>query len=432
MSSNGHQSAYDTVKAMVLKRVAAGEIDPQGPAEVVRRQIASVVRDYQKGAHLGDGVVALTDPEGMVERIVTAVCDYGPLTELLDRGDVEEIMIHGGHLSYVTADGRSHFPTATVSEAEYRQYIERLLQAAGADRQLDASHTMTSVGLAGGGRLAVKIPPTADRLTVCICKPVLVRPSLAEMVEQGTMTAAAGGLLWALMQVRSRVVIAGSHGAGKTTLANALLAAIPPDQVIRVNEQTRELSVPLLKGSYCQANDDRPGQSLRDLIKADLLFRPDWLVVGEVRGGEAADLLSPLNAGTGFLTTCHANRAEDAIDKLSTCATFADLRMEEARITKLFATAIDFVVFVDGDEAARRRQPGARRQVMEIAWISPGLVAGQVVAEPILVREALGRPLVWTGAQPRPTVVARIERGLEGRGSLTALLDGHLTVGGLR
>ena len=422
-------SAYSVVKAMVMRRVEAGDINPDGDRRQVRSLIAEAVRDYQADAHLADDVVALSNPEQMVDRVLAAVCDYGPLTDLLGRDDIEEILIQGARVSYITADGRVNVLQRPTSEEENFGYVERLLQSGPTQRQLDASKPIVTVGLDKATRLSVKIPPVVDELTVCIRKVVMRRPTLVQLVASGSLTPAAAGLLWALMQIRSRVVIAGAPFAGKTTLTNALLAAVPPHRVVRVNEEDRELTAELLMGGYAKAND-RPGQTLRDLIKADLRFRPDILVVGEVRGAEAFEVLRPLNAGTGFLTTVHANAARDAIDVLTQCAVMAGERISDDEIRKLFAGAVDFVVFLDADEPVTGSAQDLRRQVMEIAWVEPELRAGKVVCEPIFARAELGKPLAWTGARPGPLVVSRIEKGLPEGITLQSILSGHAFVGG--
>lgn len=422
--------AYAIIRRQVLARVEAGEIVPSGDRATVRNRIAEVVRAYQTEANVGtaDSHPPLGDIDGMVERVLASVVDFGPLTALLDRDDVEEILVQGARVSYFTADGKSHFLAATATEAELRQHVERLLQTATSDCQIDASHPIESVGLPGSARLSVKIAPVADELTVAIRKPVERRPSLRQLVAYESMTAAAAGLLWTLMRARSRVLIAGPPKAGKTTLINALLAAIPPDRVVRVNEESRELSTPLMLGGYAQASD-QPGQSLRELIKADLRFRPDVLVIGEVRGEEAAELFRPLNAGVAVLTCVHANQASDAVDALTEAAMLANSGMDDVTMRRMFARHIDFVVFVDVDEYTGGDR--LRRELMEISWVDPELRDGQVVHEPIFVRDALGEPLEWTGARPREDVVARMERGLPPGVTLKSVLAGDATVGGV-
>jgi pilus assembly protein CpaF len=423
-------TAYRLLRADAMHRVQVGEIDPQGDRALVRAALATTVAEYQDRASLDDHLVALTDPQGMVDRLLLAVCEYGPLTALLERPDIEEIQIQGARVSYLSG-GRWVRHAVPATEEENLTYVERLLTiAATSDRQLSAANPSITVGLQGFARLSVKIPPIVDELTVSIRKVVLRNPTLSRLVETDSLTPSAASLLHALMQIRSRVVVAGAPTAGKTTLTNALLSAIPATRVVRVNEEDRELYAQLMLGGYAMANERR-GQTLRDLIKLDLRFRPDILVVGEVRGGEAFELLRPLNAGVGLLTTVHSNQASDTIDALATAAALAGEKISDETLRRLFAAAIDFVVFCDADEPLDGTDHHKRRQVTEIAWVLPQLVGGNVVYEPIFRREALGRPLRWTGATPDPATSARIERGLPRGVTLTSVLDGRRALGAI-
>lgn len=427
MTASAPTTAYRMLRADAMRRVQAGELDPQGDRGIVRAALTATVAEYQDRAHLDDHLTALSDPQGMVDRLLLAVCEYGPLTSLLERADIEEIQIQGARISYLSA-GRWVRHAVPTTEEENLTYIERLITiAATSDRQLSASNPALTVGLQGFARLSVKIPPIVDELTVSIRKVVLRNPTLQTLVKTGSLTPPAASLLHALMQIRSRVVVAGAPTAGKTTLTNALLAAIPATRVVRVNEEDRELYGDLMLGGYAMASD-RPGQTLRDLIKLDLRFRPDILVVGEVRGGEAFELLRPLNAGVGLLTTVHSNQASDTIDALATAASLAGEKISDDTLRRLFAAAIDFVVFCDADEPLDGSERHRRRQVTEIAWVQPQLVAGNVIYEPIFRREGLGKPLAWTGATPDAATTDRIERGLPRNVPLSALLDGRLVL----
>lgn len=423
-------SAYEQVKKTVLRRIEDGDIDPAASRSEVRAAISDAVDAYQQQAALSDGVTPASHPEELVERVLASVVDYGPLTDLLAADDIEEILIQGERVSYITSDGRVQYLAPTASEQELRQYVERLLATSAEDVQLDRSSPVDSVGLPGGDRLSVKIPPAADELTVAYRKVVAKRPTLAGLVADGVMTAEAASFLWALMQTRSRVLVAGAKGAGKTTLINALLAAIPAHRVVRVNEEERELTTPLMVGGYTRADDRKPGQTLRELIRADLRFRPDVLVVGEVRGEEAYELLRPLNAGCGFLSAVHANAASTAIEALAEAATTAVGTMDEAQLRRQFARYIDFVVFIDADEHLEDADsPDNRRQITDISWVTPELRDGQVVYEPLLCRDELGLPLYWTGARPRPEVERRLERAIGGA-TVKDLLAGETTLVG--
>lgn len=420
-------NAYVVLRQKVMDKVESGELDPTAEREQIRSAVRAVVETYQERAFIDDHAAPVAHVEDMVERLVAALIDYGPLTDLLERDDIEEILIQGPRVAYITADGQKHLLQRPTTEEDNRSYIERLLQAeATGERQLDAANPILTVGLKGAARLSVKIPPVAEELTVCIRKVVARRPTLQQLVRDGALTSAAARFLWTLMQVRTRVVVAGAPSAGKTTLVNALLAAVPESRVVRVNEEDREITVPLLLGGYAQATG-RPGQTLRDLIKADLRFRPDLLVVGEVRGAESFELLRPLNAGVGFLSTVHANQASEAVDALVTAATHAGERIDEASLRRLFARSIDFIVFLDSDERAGEGR--TRRQVAEISWVDPELRDGRIVYEPLFQRASLGASLEWTGAQPREDVVHRLEKGLSRGATLKHVMAGEAVVG---
>lgn len=426
---NERLNAYPVLRQMVMDKVELGEIDPSGDRTAIIRSVRDVVEEYQQRAFLDDATHPVADAATMVERLVAALVDYGPLTDLLERDDIEEILIQGARVAYITSDGHRHVLQRPTTEADNRNYVERLLHAeATGERQLDAANPILTVGLRGASRLSVKIPPVVEELTVCIRKVVAGarRPTLAQLTHDGALSTQAARFLWTLMQVRTRVLVSGAPGAGKTTLVNALLAAVPDGRVVRVNEEDREITVPLLLGGYAQATG-RPGQTLRDLIRADLRFRPDLLVVGEVRGAEAFELLRPLNAGVGFLTTVHANQANEALDALVTAATHAGELVDEHSLRRLFARSIDFVVYIDHDD----RQGGPRRHVTEVSWVDPELRDGRVVYEPLFVRAGLGA-LEWTGAQPREDVVHRLQKGLPRGVTLKDVLAGEAMVGGLQ
>ena len=163
-------------------------------------------------------------------------------------------------------------------------------------------------------------------------------------------------------------MVSGEPGAGKTTLAAALLSAVPTAHCVRSCEEIRELAVPVLHGGYYEirpAGLDGTGEiSLRDLVKFVLAMRPDRIVVGEVRGAEAFELTRAINAGCGFLCTLHANSARDAVNALVNAALMAGENVTEHIVRRIFVEALDLVVHVDRDDVARGRRsrppPGHR------------------------------------------------------------------------
>jgi pilus assembly protein CpaF len=281
--------------------------------------------------------------------------------------------------------------------------------------------------LNGAARLSAAIPPVADRLSATLRKYTLRNETLPYLLERGSLTSAAAGFLWSLMQSRRSVIVSGPPGSGKTSLLSALLAAAPANHCIRCAEEIRELSAPITHGSYYEARPpalDGSGEiSLRDLVKFLLSMRPDLIVVGEVRGSEAFELTRAVNAGCGFACTVHANSAREALTALVNAAIMAGENVGEPIVRKVFSSAIDFVVHLDRDDVNRvGPDEQVRRQVMEILAVVPAMT-DDFSTEPIFVREALGKPLVWTGAFPPETDL--IERTLPEAATMAAILEGR-------
>ncbi|MDZ4826215.1 MAG: ATPase, T2SS/T4P/T4SS family [Actinomycetota bacterium] len=417
--------AYEAIRRDALAGIERRKLQTDRELAEVRAEIERAVDDYQRRARLGEEV-PLGDPAIMAQRILRGVTDFGPLTDLLARNDVEEIFLEGPRVTYLDETGRLRGLAEPTSEDENRQIVDRLL--ATTERQLNAKHPLVQARvLDGTARLTAAIPPIADRLSVTLRRYVVRDVSLDDLVARDTVTREAAAFLWALMQVRSRIAISGEPGAGKTTLAAALLAAVPPAHCVRSCEEIRELAVPVGHGSYYEVRppglDGGSEISLRDLVKFVLAMRPDRIVVGEVRGAEAFELTRAVNAGCGFLCTVHANTANDALNALINAALMAGENVSERIVRKIFTEAIDIVVHMDRDDIPRTTDSRIRRQVAEITAVAPTLTDDQTF-EPVFVRKALGRPLEWTGALP-PALEERVDRALPDGMKLRRLLDGH-------
>ena len=404
--------AYDAIRDEVLERLERRRLRPDVDAEQVRAEVREAVAGYQHRAHLGEAR-PLADPDTVVEQLLRAVTDFGPLTDLLARRDVEEIFLEGARVSYLDGTGRLRGLAVPTSEAENRRVIERLLAAT--DRQLNAKHPLVQARVLGGtARLTAALPPVGDRLSATLRRYVVRDVRLSDLVARDSLTEEAATFLDALMCMRSRVTVSGEPGAGKTTMAGALLAAVPAGHCIRACEEIRELAVPLAHGSYYEVRPpglDGTGEiSLRDLVKFVLAMRPDRIVVGEVRGAEAFELSRAVNAGCGFLCTVHANSAAEALDALVNAALMAGENVTERVVRKVFSEALDVVVHLDRDDGTSAEGGPIRRQVMEIAAVVPAM-RDDFSVEPIFVRERLGAPLRWTGVVP-----ARLSSRLGGAG----------------
>ena len=417
--------AYDVIRRDVLSGIERRRLRPEGDLDEVRVEIRRAVDDYQRRAYLGDEV-PLVDLDATAARVLRSITDFGALTDLIARRDIEEIFIEGARVSYLDGSGRLRGLTLPTSEEENRQIVERLLAAT--DRQLNAKHPMVQARvLDGTARLTVAIPPVGDQLSATLRRYVVRNVTLADLVQRDSLSAEAAEFLGALMQIRSRVAVSGEPGAGKTTLAAALLAAAPASHCVRACEEIRELAVPITHGSYYEVRPpalDGTGEiSLRDLVKFVLAMRPDRIVVGEVRGAEAFELSRAVNAGCGFLCTVHANSASEALDALVNAALMAGENVTERIVRKVFSGALDVVVHLDRDDLPsrgirndppsgdgdRRGRAGAPRRLHHRAAVRPRATGRAAAVD--------GRAPVAAGRTARSCVAGRGLRGARRRGS---------------
>lgn len=426
MTTTAAAGAYELIRMAVLDRLEQQRIDPGEDRAAVRAAAVDAVEAYQRDAHVGDRV-ALSDPAEMVARVLRSITEFGALTDLLARADVEEIFIEGDRVSFLDGTGRLQGLAAPTTEAENRQLVDRLLHSS--QRRLDAANPLVQARVLGGrARLTAAIPPVADALSATIRRPTLRRDSLASLVQRGSLTAPAANLLWAAMQASTSVLVSGPPGAGKTSALAALLSAVPTHHCVRCCEEIRELQFPLVHGACYEARpaglDGSSAITLRDLVKFVLAMRPDRIVVGEVRGAEAFELTRAVNAGAGFAGTIHANGARDALNALTSAATMAGENVTESSVRRVFASALDLVVHLDLDDpGALGAGAGIRRQVTEILSVVPSL-HDDFSTEPVFARAALGSPLEWTGVLPACS--ALIERCLPAGMTVRAIVEGRV------
>jgi pilus assembly protein CpaF len=411
--------AYELIRRRALDRIDGSGIDPEKHPDALRDLVTFTVDEYQRQAHLGDGR-SLADPVATVDRLLRSVSAHGHMGDLLNRHDIEEIFIEGDSVTFLEASGRLVAIDVPTSEAENRQVIERLV--AETDRRLDASNPIVQARiLEGTARLTAIIPPVADHLSATIRRYALRRQTLESLVELGSLSVPAANFLAVAMRASASIIVSGPPGAGKTSFLSALIAAVPVDHCIRAAEEVRELHVPLVHGSYYEARPpslDGSGEiTLRDLVKMTLAMRPDYIVVGEVRGAEAFELTRAVNAGCGMGATVHANSASDALNALVNAALMAGENVPDRVVRNIFASSIDLVVHLDRDIDSNGR---VRRETIEIRSLVPAL-HDDFSSQPIFVREGLGAPLEWTGAMPPDRLSNRMERCLPAGVSLGSM-----------
>jgi pilus assembly protein CpaF len=307
----------------------------------------------------------------------------GPL--LADPG-IEEIILIGGDRTFVVRDGRKELIPAVTDQLDVRRLADQLL--AGTGRRLDLAAPIVSAQLADGSRVHITGPPVTreDRLNIQIRRFVVDHVDLGSLAGRGSVPESVAVMLRDAMVSGQTVLVAGAPGAGKTTLVNALLAEVPPEQRVVTCEEVFEIQVDLPDLTQMQTREvglDGGGEiSLRDLVRSSLRQRPDRIVVGEVRGAEALDLLLAMNAGCAGLATLHANSATDALHKMVGYCQLAGENVVTEYVRSALASVIDLVVFL------RRRPEG--RVVEEVASVADRLRHGEFDIDSVYQRSGEG------------------------------------------
>ncbi len=347
-------------------------------AEIVERRRAEAAAGRGVGeelAHTARAVVeeraAVLPPverEEVIERIVRDSVGLGPLEGLLADPTVEEVMVNGPDRIYV--ERRGLLEPAEVSfagEEELRDAIERVLAPLG--RRVDELSPMVDARLADGSRVNVVIPPLAiDGPALSIRRFGSERPGPDDLVALGTLTVDQRRALEDAVAGRRSVLVSGGTGSGKTTLLNALSGFIAPGERVVTIEDAAELR---LQQPHVVRLESRPAGvegrgevTIRDLLRNALRMRPDRIVIGEVRGVEALDLLTALNTGhDGALSTVHASSPADALSRLETLVLMAGVGLPHATVAEQVRRGIDLVVHL-------RREADGSRRVSEIAEVS--------------------------------------------------------------
>ncbi len=413
---------YESLRREALERIDGKGIDPEVDVEAVKELVETTVDEYQSRAHLGVGR-SLVDPGSTLDRLLHSLTGRGPLAQLLERDDIEEVFVEGDQVTYLEAGGSLRASPVPTTEAESRTTIDQLIAAT--DRRLDASNPIVQARILNGtARLTAVIPPVGDHLSATIRRYALRRQTMDSLVGLGSLTWSAASFLEAAMKSSASIVVSGSPGAGKTSFLSALISAVPSSHCVRACEEVRELHVPLVHGSYYEARAaalDGTGEiNLRDLVKVTLAMRPDLIVVGEVRGAEAFELTRAANAGCGMACTIHANSASDALNALVNAALMAGENVPERVVQKVFASSVDLVVHLERGQSDSGTS--IKRETMEIRAMVPSL-HDDFSTEPLFAREQLGAPLKWTGALPPDDLSRRLEAVLPAGHTISDLMS---------
>jgi pilus assembly protein CpaF len=291
----------------------------------------------------------------------------GPLEPFLSEPSVTEIMVNGPHRVYVERQGKLEAaPVRFLDDQQLRTSIERILSPIG--RRLDESQPYVDGRLSNGSRVNAVLPPISlDGPILTIRKFSSKQLTAEDLVQLGSLTPDAAKFLGACVRSRKNIVVSGGTGSGKTTLLNVLSCFIPEEERIVTIEDSAELRLSqdhVVRLEARPANLEGKGRvAIRDLVINALRMRPDRIVVGEVRGGEALDMLQAMNTGhDGSLTTCHANTPRDALSRLETMCLMSGLDLPLRAVREQVVRAVHLVV-------QQSRLPNGKRAVTHIAEV---------------------------------------------------------------
>jgi pilus assembly protein CpaF len=364
----------------------AASPDPAGLT--ARVQVGSLVR-------LEAPLMADEDVAEITDAVMARAVGLGPLEPLLTDPAVTDVMVNGGGQVWIEQAGRLVVTGLVLPETTVLHLIERVVAPLGL--HVDRVSPVVDARLADGSRVHAIVRPLAVDGPCLTIRRFAARPIRLDDIAGGGLVAF---LAWAVV-ARTNIIVSGGAGAGKTTLLNALGAFIPDSERVVTIEDAAELRLP---GAHVVRLEARPTNAegvgevrIRDLVRAALRMRPDRIVVGEVRSGEALDMLQAMNTGhEGSLSTCHANGPADALRRIETMVLMSEVALPHAVVREQVASALDLVVQVG-------RMPGGRRAIVEVAEVggvdrSGGLgvrsltAAGALVALPDRTIRGTGSP----------------------------------------
>src|SRR5574344_35404 len=342
--------------------------------EYVKEEINNTLEGYN---------LTLIERNYIHDLIINEISGYGPITELLKDNNVTEIMVNGPDDIYVEIEGKIFRETnvSFINDEHIVRTIQRMIGPIG--RTIDASNPMVDARLSDGSRLNAVIPPLSTKgpvLTIRKFKSEL--NSIEDLIKNGTLTNDMSMFLEKCVQGKLNMIISGGTGSGKTTLLNVLSSFIEKDERVITIEDAAELKLKqehVVSLETKNASYDKEGEvTIRDLLINSLRMRPDRIIIGEVRGKEAFDMLQAMNTGhEGGMTTMHSNSPVDALNRLETMVLMAGMELPIKAIRNYIANAINIVIQIE-------RLSDGKRRITNISEVV-GIENGELVLNPIYI-----------------------------------------------
>ncbi len=385
--ANRKTDEYYALKAQVFAAlIEAIDVAQLGKMDVdqAREAIGEIVRDIVTAKKL---VMSIAEQDELLDDICNDVLGYGPLEPLLARDDIADIMVNGADTVYIEVGGKVQRTDIQFRDnAQLLHICQRIVSQVG--RRVDESSPICDARLADGSRVNVIAPPLAiDGPTLTIRKFKKDKLTLDQLVKFGSITPEGAQILEIIGRVRCNVIVSGGTGSGKTTLLNCLTRYIEPGERIVTCEDAAELQLQqphVVRLETRPPNIEGEGQiTMRDLVKNCLRMRPERIIVGEVRGSEAFDLLQAMNTGhDGSMGTLHANSPREAVSRIESMITMGGYSLPSKTIREMIVSSVDVIV-----QAARLRD-GSRR-ITHITEVL-GLEGDVIITQDLFTYEILG------------------------------------------
>jgi pilus assembly protein CpaF len=355
-------------------------MDQEAAREEIRDIVAEIIA-------LKSIVMSISEQEDLLEDICNDVLGYGPLEPLLARDDIADIMVNGSQKCYIEVGGKVKLTNVRFrDDAHLMNVCQRIVSQVG--RRVDESSPICDARLPDGSRVNVIAPPLSiDGAALTIRKFKKDKLTLAQLVKYNSISPEGAEVLRILGRVRANILISGGTGSGKTTLLNCLTGFIEKDERVITCEDSAELQ---LQQPHVVRLETRPPNlegegeiTMRDLVKNCLRMRPERIIVGEVRGPEAFDLLQAMNTGhDGSMGTLHANSPREALSRLESMITMGGYSLPSRTIREMICSSIDVVV-----QAARLRD-GSRR-ITAISEVL-GMEGDVIVTQDVFLYDIIG------------------------------------------
>ncbi len=374
------------VRAQIQTRII-NNLDPRVDLSDVKAMRSNIEEMFNRFIDEEGVVISRVERQRMLEQIIDEILGFGPIQPLLNDDTITEIMVNGPYRCYVERKGKLTLADATFQSDEHcMRVIERIIAPIG--RRVDESKPYEDARLPDGSRVNIIIPPLAlNGPVITIRKFPKYRISIDDYVRYGTATPEMMEFLRACVEARLNVYVSGGTGSGKTTLLNILSSFIPSDERIVTIEDAAELRLNqdhVVRLEARAANIEGKGAvSIMDLVKNALRMRPDRIVVGETRGGEALSMLQAMNTGhDGSLSTGHANSPRDMLGRLETMCLMAGVDLPARAIREQIASALDLIIQI------ARLKDGSRK-VINITEVQ-GMEGDTIVLQDVFVFEQTG------------------------------------------